>query len=159
MLTELRARGQLLAPRLQPRGVALLSLDPDSIHASGATLNALAESLGRRARRKVRRILGEIGRAQIEAFDFKTWRDELRRLATSDWHQAVDMAGVLTPDSLQHEQAMAACAAGKQSQKPPPGATGIASWGVRQTPPRHLRCAARRRSLTDFGAWAETRLR
>jgi hypothetical protein len=97
------AQAELTAPGLLPlpteemadvvRCVALLSLDPDSLHASGATLNKLAVAFGRRARRRVRRVLGSLGRAEIEAFDFTTWRRDLRVLAAA--HAVDDGSGDL----------------------------------------------------------------
>jgi predicted Zn-dependent protease len=66
---------------------ATLALEPDGVDASGATLNALAGALGRRARRRMKKTLGEIGIQQVQAVDFRAWRCELRALAAA---QAVD---------------------------------------------------------------------
>jgi hypothetical protein len=60
------------------------------VHASGATLNALAEALGRRARRRVKLILGDVSLDAIQAIDFAAWRSELRALAAAI---AVDETG------------------------------------------------------------------
>ncbi len=70
--------------------VATLALEPDQVHASGATLNALAEALGRRARRRVKRILGDVSLDAIQAIDFAAWRSELRALAAAS---ALDETG------------------------------------------------------------------
>ena len=93
----LSAQAELTAPGLLPlpteemadvvRCVTLLSLDPESMHTSGATLNAISEAFGRRSRRRVQRVLKELTREEIEAFDFTAWRHELRALAAA---RAVD---------------------------------------------------------------------
>jgi hypothetical protein len=70
--------------------VATLALEPDSVDASGATLNALAAALGGRARRRMKKTLGKIGVADVQAVDFAVWRSELRALAAA---QAVDEGG------------------------------------------------------------------
>ncbi|MGI9592236.1 MAG: hypothetical protein ACR2P8_12765, partial [Myxococcota bacterium] len=69
---------------------ATLALEPDGVDASGATLNALAGALGRRARRRIKKLLGEVSVADVQAVDFGAWRSELRALAAG---QAVDDAG------------------------------------------------------------------
>ena len=51
--------------------------------ADGDLVNALSASLGRRARRRVRRILGEIDAAAIASIDFEAWRTEFRGMASA----------------------------------------------------------------------------
>ncbi|MBW2361078.1 MAG: hypothetical protein JRG84_09275 [Deltaproteobacteria bacterium] len=89
---ELTAHGLLPLPTNEMadvvRCVALLALDPASVHTSGATLNAISETFGRRARRRVRRVLGGVTRGEIEGLDFTLWRQELRTLAAA---RAVDI--------------------------------------------------------------------
>jgi tetratricopeptide (TPR) repeat protein len=97
---SLEAEARLAAPGLLPLPtqelrdvltcVVTLALEPDPVHASGATLNALAEALGRRARRRVKRILGEVSLDAVLAIDFAAWRSELRALAAAN---AVDETG------------------------------------------------------------------
>jgi tetratricopeptide (TPR) repeat protein len=97
---SLDAEARLAAPGLLPLPtqeladvltcVATLALEPDQVHASGATLNALAEALGRRARRRVKRILGDVSLDAVQAIDFAAWRSELRALAAAT---AVDETG------------------------------------------------------------------
>jgi tetratricopeptide (TPR) repeat protein len=69
---------------------ATLALEPDGVDASGATLNALASALGRRARRRIKKALGETTVTDVQAIDFGAWRSELRAMAAT---QAVDDAG------------------------------------------------------------------
>jgi len=97
---SLDAEARLAAPGLLPLPtqelgdvltcVATLALAPDRVHASGATLNALAEALGRRARRRVKAILGDVSLDAIQAIDFAAWRSELRALAVA---RAIDETG------------------------------------------------------------------
>ncbi len=97
---SLDAEARLAAPGLLPLPtqelgdvltcVATLALAPDQVHASGATLNALAEALGRRARRRVKGILGDVSLDAIQAIDFAAWRSELRALAAA---RAIDETG------------------------------------------------------------------
>lgn len=96
-LTEL---AELTAPGLLPlptqdvsdvvRCVVALALSPDSVHASGATLNALSGTIGRRAKRRLRRALAQTNVESIEDFDFEGWRRDLRALAAA---RAVDGLG------------------------------------------------------------------
>jgi tetratricopeptide (TPR) repeat protein len=89
----LSAEGELAAPGLLPLAtpelsevvscVATLALQPDAVQGSGATLNALAATLGRRARRRVKRELHEISLEQIASLDFDVWRSDLRALAAA----------------------------------------------------------------------------
>jgi hypothetical protein len=69
---------------------ATLALEPDGVDASGATLNALAGALGRRARRRMKKTLGEIGIEEVQAVDFRAWRGELRALAAAEAVDAGD---------------------------------------------------------------------
>jgi tetratricopeptide (TPR) repeat protein len=87
------AEGELAAPSLIPlptaelgQAVALaaaLALDAEAVYGDGALVNALAASLGRRARRRVRRALGAVSAEAIAAIDFSAWRAELRGLASA----------------------------------------------------------------------------
>ena len=45
-------------------------------------MNALAEALSRRARKRLKRLLGETPAQEIASIDFAAWRAELRGLAS-----------------------------------------------------------------------------
>ena len=87
------AEGELSAPALVPLPtpelgsaitlVAQLALDVSCVSTEGGLLNALSSSLGRRARRRVRKALGEIDEAAIASIDFEAWRADLRGLASA----------------------------------------------------------------------------
>jgi len=97
-MAELRAaaiaaEGELSAPALVPLPtpelasaitlVAQLALEVSSVSAEGGLVNALSSSLGRRARRRVRKVLGEVDAAAIASIDFEAWRADLRGLASA----------------------------------------------------------------------------
>jgi tetratricopeptide (TPR) repeat protein len=63
--------------------VAHLALDASCVSADGDLVNALSASLGRRARRRVRKALGDADPADIAAIDFQAWRADLRGLASA----------------------------------------------------------------------------
>ena len=87
------AEAKLIAPALVPLPadelgstlvlVAQLSSDAEDLHGDGNLINRLAQKLSRRARRRVRRTLGERGADEIATIDFATWRVELRALASA----------------------------------------------------------------------------
>jgi hypothetical protein len=87
------AEGELSAPALVPLPtpelgsaitlVAQLALDASCVSADAALVSALSSSLGRRARRRVRRVLGEVDPASIASIDFEAWRADLRGLASA----------------------------------------------------------------------------
>ncbi len=87
------AEGELAAPALVPLPtselgsavslVAQLALDVPCVSADGGLVNSLSSSLGRRARRRVRKTLGEIEAASIASIDFEAWRAALRGLASA----------------------------------------------------------------------------
>jgi len=87
------AQGELSAPALVPLPtpelgsaitlVAQLALDASCVSADGDLVNALSSSLGRRARRRVRKALGEIDAAAIASIDFEAWRADLRGMASA----------------------------------------------------------------------------
>jgi hypothetical protein len=87
------AEGELSAPALVPLPtpelasavtlVAQLALDVSNVSAEGGLVNALSSSLGRRARRRVRKVLGEIDAEAIASIDFEAWRADLRGLASA----------------------------------------------------------------------------
>ena len=89
----LAAEGELSAPALAPLStpelgsvitlVAQLVLEVPRVGAEGDRVNALSSSLGRRARRRVRKALGEIDAVAIASIDFEAWRAELRGLASA----------------------------------------------------------------------------
>jgi tetratricopeptide (TPR) repeat protein len=118
------AEGELSAPALVPLPtpelgsavtlVAELALDASSVSAEGGLVNALSSSLGRRARRRVRKALGEVDAAAIAAIDFEAWRADLRglasaralgssqvelRVALTAWLQAGDGAKPIPPEA------------------------------------------------------------
>jgi hypothetical protein len=63
--------------------VAQLALEVSCSSAEGGLMNALSSSLGRRARRRVRKALGEIDAAAIASIDYEAWRADLRGLASA----------------------------------------------------------------------------
>jgi len=94
------AEGELSAPALVPlddealaevlRVVAGLASDADHVHGDGHRVNALARELGRRARRRVRRELGDLPVWELGEIDYTAWRRELRTLAHA---RALDAGG------------------------------------------------------------------
>jgi hypothetical protein len=54
----------------------------EAVSGDGRIVNALANALGRRARKRLRRVLGETPAHEIAAIDFAAWRAELRGLAS-----------------------------------------------------------------------------
>jgi tetratricopeptide (TPR) repeat protein len=96
----LTAEGELAAAALVPlddedlaevvRITAGLAVDADHVHGDGHRVNALSRELGRRARRRVKRELGEIAPGEIAEIDFADWRHELRGLAHA---RALDAVG------------------------------------------------------------------
>jgi len=94
------AEGELSAPALVPlddeglaevlRVVAGLASDADHVHGDGHRVNALARELGRRARRRVRRELGDVPVWELGEIDYTAWRRELRTLAHA---RALDAGG------------------------------------------------------------------
>ncbi|MCH7709597.1 MAG: tetratricopeptide repeat protein, partial [Myxococcales bacterium] len=90
---QLAAEGQLASAVLLPLSnaeltdlfacIATLALEPAEVHVSGTTLNALSESMGRMARRRVRRALGETSIESIAALDVDAWRCDLRSPAAA----------------------------------------------------------------------------
>jgi tetratricopeptide (TPR) repeat protein len=87
------AEGELSAPALVPLPaaelgsaialVAQLALEASCVNADGDLANALSSSLGRRARRRVRKALGEVEPESIASIDFEAWRGDLRGLASA----------------------------------------------------------------------------
>jgi tetratricopeptide (TPR) repeat protein len=87
------AEGELSAPALVPLPtpelgsaitlVAQLALDASCVSADGDLVNALSSSLGRRARRRVRKALGEVDAKTIASIDFEAWRADLRGIASA----------------------------------------------------------------------------
>jgi tetratricopeptide (TPR) repeat protein len=85
------AEAALTAPALVPLSteelagtvtlVAQLTAEVEAVSGDGRVVNALAEALGRRARKRLRRVLGETSAQAIAAIDFAAWRAELRGLA------------------------------------------------------------------------------
>ena len=89
----LACEGRLTAPALLPRTtreiaeilsmVVRLAVDPDSLHGDGRQVNALAASLRRRERRRLRRWVGETPIQELCGVDFEAWRTEVRALAAA----------------------------------------------------------------------------
>lgn len=89
----LDAEGRLSAPALVPlaaeealsvlRLVAALGLEPDAVQGDGHRVNALASALGRRARRRARKLLDGVEPADLERADADAWRLSLRGLAAA----------------------------------------------------------------------------
>jgi tetratricopeptide (TPR) repeat protein len=61
--------------------IAGLCTETDSVQGNGHLVNALASALGRRARKRVRRLLEDHTAEQIAGIDFDRWRAELQGLA------------------------------------------------------------------------------
>jgi hypothetical protein len=61
--------------------IAGLCTETDSVQGNGHLVNALASALGRRARKRVRRLLEDHTAEQIAGIDFDRWRAELQALA------------------------------------------------------------------------------
>jgi hypothetical protein len=62
-----------------------LALEPAHVSGQGNLVNALSASLGRRRRKKLRKILGETATPNdFAGVDFEAWRIELRALAAAD---------------------------------------------------------------------------
>ena len=62
-----------------------LVLEPEHVSGDGALVNALSSSLGRRRRKKLRKILGEQTSADdLAGVDFEAWCVELRALAAAE---------------------------------------------------------------------------
>jgi tetratricopeptide (TPR) repeat protein len=86
------AEAALSAPALLPLSVeelgetitlvAQLTAEVEAVSGDGRIVNALANALGRRARKRLRRVLGETPAHEIAAIDFAAWRAELRGLAS-----------------------------------------------------------------------------
>jgi tetratricopeptide (TPR) repeat protein len=86
---ELSAAALLTQSARDVRDVMLLLvqlvLEPEHVTGQGNLVNALSESLGRRRRRKLRKILGEQATlADFAGIDFEAWRIELRALAAAE---------------------------------------------------------------------------
>jgi tetratricopeptide (TPR) repeat protein len=89
----LAAQGRLSAPALLPlpaaqQGevlsiVASLVAEPDLVRGGGALVNGLASALGRRARRRLRKLLEGISPAHLSRIDFAAWLAEVRALAAA----------------------------------------------------------------------------
>jgi tetratricopeptide (TPR) repeat protein len=87
----LTAEGELSAPALVPLSdaelggvlslVASLSLEREQVSGDGHLVNTLAESLTRRTRKRVKRLLEDFSREALDGVDFRAWRAELRTLA------------------------------------------------------------------------------
>jgi tetratricopeptide (TPR) repeat protein len=84
---ELSAAGLMPLPDDQVRNilclVAGLVADAEAVSGDGHHVNALAEALGRRARRRLRKALGGATPEAIGAMDVAGWRAELRGLAAA----------------------------------------------------------------------------
>jgi hypothetical protein len=65
------------------RLLASVLLDPDSVHGDGRRVNALASELGRRLRRRVRKLLEGTTLRSVSETDFAAWQRELRALAAA----------------------------------------------------------------------------
>ena len=86
------AEAALTAPALVPLSVAEigehltliadLTAEAEGVSGDGRVVNALVDALGRRARKRLKRVLGETPAGAIAAIDFPAWRAELRGLAS-----------------------------------------------------------------------------
>ncbi|MEM7408627.1 MAG: tetratricopeptide repeat protein [Myxococcota bacterium] len=91
----LEVQGELSAPALLTRSsqevgeamrlVVALALEPEHVRGDGQLVNALSGALGKRRRRKLRRLLGENASPQdFAGVDFAEWHIELRALAAAE---------------------------------------------------------------------------
>jgi tetratricopeptide (TPR) repeat protein len=62
--------------------VAELATEASRVSSDGDLTGALSSSLGRRAKRRVRKALGEVDPSRIASIDFEAWRTDLRGLAS-----------------------------------------------------------------------------
>ena len=86
------AEGALSAAALVPLGmeelgqtitlVAQLTAEAEGVSGDGHVVNALAEALQRRTRKRLKKVLGDTPAHSIAAIDFAAWRAELRGLAS-----------------------------------------------------------------------------
>ena len=86
------AEARLAAPALVPLATeelasvvqltVQLACEAEGVSGDGNLVNGLSAALGRRAKRRVRKALGEIQPEQIVEIDFDAWRAELRALAS-----------------------------------------------------------------------------
>jgi tetratricopeptide (TPR) repeat protein len=87
------AEAALTAPALVPLAtselgehltlVAELTAEAEGVSGDGHVVNALVDALGRRARKRLKKVLGETPAEAIAAIDFVAWRAELRGLASA----------------------------------------------------------------------------
>ena len=63
--------------------LAELATEVESLSGDGNLVNALSAALPRRARRRVRKALGDVDAEQIATIDWEAWRTELRGLAAA----------------------------------------------------------------------------
>jgi Tfp pilus assembly protein PilF len=87
------AEAALTAPALVPLStaelgehltlIAELTAEAEGVSGDGRVVNALVDALGRRARKRLKRVLGETPAEAIAAIDFAAWRAELRGLASA----------------------------------------------------------------------------
>jgi hypothetical protein len=83
----------LTAPALVPLPVeevgqtltllAELTAEAEGVSGDGRVVNALVDALGRRTRRRLKRVLAETPVREVAAIDFAAWRAELRGLASA----------------------------------------------------------------------------
>ncbi len=62
---------------------AAIALDPEQVNGDGRLLNAMSTAIGRRLRRRIRKILAGESLERIGAVDFGAWRTEVRALASA----------------------------------------------------------------------------
>ncbi len=63
--------------------VASLCFETEEVRGSAKRVNALSNAIGRRARRRLRRLLGDLTLERVAGLDFGAWRDQLRALAAA----------------------------------------------------------------------------
>jgi hypothetical protein len=101
------AEAQLVGPALVPlrdeeagaviATVAALAAWRDTVSGDGHLVNALAHHFDRRARRRIRGILGDTAPEEIAGIDFRAWRAALRGLSHA---VALDATGGDLPAAL-----------------------------------------------------------
>lgn len=117
----IQEEGALSAPALVPRPtpelgeivtlVAQLALDVPAVHGNGDLVNGLSRTLGRRVRRRLRRLLEGVDAEAVASIDFAAWRAELRGLAS---------AAALAADEAELRTAFLAWTHAGDSRLPPP---------------------------------------
>jgi hypothetical protein len=90
---QARAEAELAAPALVGlpaaevgalmRLLASVLLDPDSVHGDGRRVNALSSAIGRRLRKRAKKLLEDTSLRSVSETDFAAWQSDLRAMAAA----------------------------------------------------------------------------